>query len=89
MSPSLTAGIDPKAVDYADYDESLTQCYSIGPFNVVSHQHLTVHTIHSSLLYLGSSAPVWPVHEPGEKKVNNWSVSYWLSCRSYILISKM
>lgn len=42
---------------------SLTQSDPVGPLDALRHQDLPVHPIHTSLLDLGSGAPVGPVHE--------------------------
>lgn len=47
----------------------LTQSDSIGPFNVVRHQNLTVHSIHPSFLYFGLISPVWPVHKTVKRHI--------------------
>lgn len=55
----------------------LTQSDAIGPFNVISHQHLSIHSIHPGLLYLGLRAPVRPVHEAGIDKGDTQIVISW------------
>lgn len=50
----------------------LTQGDSIGPFDIVRHQRLPVHTIEPRLLDLGLEPPVRPIHVPKRKKSPTW-----------------